>query len=221
MLQILVSDESVIERYPTPEISERCAHLAESLRGDTVRITSELGTDLTVRRGERPVHCQDGAVTFPGDWDSLGVVVCAFAPVETEANGVVVVNGPIYASPDFRFHLSMPLKLIFEHGRVVDIQGEGSELTRLCSYLDDVKDPNAYVIAHTGFGMDPRARIMGVTDVGNWESYDAGINIAIGANNIPQLHGQTACKSHVDMFVLGASMTVDDKSVIQGGTFIN
>jgi len=219
MLQVLVSEESVIGRYPTREISERCSRLAKSLEGEIVRISSDLGTDLVIRRGGRPVHYQDGAVTFPGDWDSLGVVVCAFAPIETAADGVLVVNGPVYVGPDFHFHVNEPFRMVFEAGRVVDIQGEGSEAGRLRRYLEGVNDPNAYVIAHSGFGMDPRAKILGVMDVGNWESYDAGINVAIGGNNIPQLKGHTACKTHVDTFIVGANMTVDGKPVIQDGRF--
>jgi 2,5-dihydroxypyridine 5,6-dioxygenase len=221
MLQFLVSDESIIARYPTPEISERCARLAARLQGEVVHIASDLGTDLTVRRGGRPVHYQDGAVTFPGDWDSLGVVVCAFAPVESEADGVVVVNGPVYAGPDLCYHVNTPFEMVFEGGRVVDIRGEGGDAARLRAYLEAVGDPNAYVIAHAGYGMDPRAGIQGVVDIGNWESYDGGINIAIGSNNIPQLQGRTACKSHVDAFVLGADMTVDGRPVIRNGRFVD
>lgn len=220
MLQLLVEEDSIMTRYPTPEIAARCQRLADQLKGEEIHVYSDLGTDFRTRRGGRPVHFQDGAVITPGDWDSLGVVVCAFAPPETEANGVVVVNGPLYAGPDFHFHVETPIRLTFERGRIVEIEG-GSEADRLRAHLKAVNDPNAYVIAHHGFGMDPRAKIQGIVDIGNWESYDAGINVAFGGNNIPQLQGQTACKSHIDVFVLDANMTVDGKLVIENGRFVS
>lgn len=219
MLQVLVSEESVMTRYPTPEISERSAKLATRLHGEEIRIVSDLGTDFRCRRGQRPVHFQDGAVTAPGDWDSLGVVVCAFAPLESEADGVVVVNGPLYAGPDFHFHVETPIRLVFEKGRVVEISG-GNEAVALRSYLQKMQDPNAYVIAHTGFGMDPRARIQGVVDVGNWESFDGGLNVAIGGNSIPQLRGENECKSHIDFFLLESDMIVDGKPIIKNGQWV-
>ncbi|MDQ7793146.1 MAG: hypothetical protein RDU89_01850 [bacterium] len=218
VLQVLADESSVIHRPPTPEISERSARLAARLKGQRIRITSQLGTDLRVERDDRPVHFQDGCVTHAGDWDSLGVVVAAFAPPETKAEGRVIVNGPVYLGPRLNFHVETPVVFELAGGRVVGTTGEGREAKIIARFFEESGDPNARVIAHTGFGMDPRADIWGA-DIGNWESYDGGINVAFGGNNIPQLQGRTACRVHVDTILVGATLSVDGKEVVRDGIF--
>ncbi len=218
MLQVLADENSVIHRPPAEEISSRADILAPKLSGETIHISSDLGTDFTVKRGDRPVHWQDGRVINPGDWDSLAVVVAAFAPPETEAEGVIMLNGPIYLGPNLNFHVDNPVRFIVKKGRIVEITG-GKEAKIINHYFDDFGDPNAKVIAHTGFGMDPRADIW-AADIGNWESYDGGINVAFGGNNVSQLQGKTACRSHIDMILLESSITVDGTLILENGKFI-
>ena len=219
MLQVLADENSVINRPPNEKISSRADTLARKLRGETIHIFSDLGTDFTVKRRDRPVHWQDGRVINPGDWDSLAVVVAAFAPPETEAEGVIMLNGPIYLGPRLNFHVDTPVRFDVEKGRIVEISG-GKEAKMINRYFDDFGDPKAKVIAHTGFGMDPRADIW-AADIGNWESYDGGINVAFGGNNVSQLQGKTACRSHIDMILLESNITVDGSLILKNGTFVS
>lgn len=218
MLQVLADENSIIHRPPTEEIASRAARLAEKLRGERIHISSHLGTDFTVMRKDRPVHWQDGRVVESGDWDSLAVVVAAFAPPETEAEGVIMLNGPIYLTPRLNFHVETPVRIVVEKGRIVEITG-GKEAGIINRYFEDFGDSNAKVIAHTGFGMDPRANIW-ASDIGNWESFDGGVNVAFGGNNMSQLQGKTACRSHVDMILLESSIAVDGKLILKCGEFV-
>lgn len=218
MLQVLADENSIINRPPNEEIASRADKLAPKLRGETIHIFSDLGTDFVVQRKNRPVHWQDGRVITPGDWDSLAVIVAAFAPLETEAEGLIMLNGPIYLSPRLNFHVETPVRFVVKEGRIVEVTG-GKEAQIINRYFHDFGDPNAKVIAHTGFGMDPRADIW-AADIGNWESYDGGINVAFGGNNISQLQGKTACRSHIDMILLDSSITVDGKLILNKGKFV-
>lgn len=147
MLQVLADENSIIHRPPTEEISARADILAPKLRGDTIHIYSNLGTDLTVKRQGRPVHWQDGRVINPGDWDSLAVIVAAFAPPETEAEGVIMLNGPIYLSPKLNFHVDTPVRFVIKKGRIVEVTG-GKEANIINRYFDDFGDPNEIGRAH-------------------------------------------------------------------------
>ena len=94
MLQVLVGDDSVIARPPTAKIAERetkSRALLESCK--EFRITSSLGTDIVLRRGDRPVHTQGGFVDHPGDWDSLSVCLARIRPTRGRGRWGVGVGG--------------------------------------------------------------------------------------------------------------------------------
>ena len=217
MLQVLADENSVVNRPPTVEISERAERLSSMMKGETIRITSSIGTDFTCKRGSRPIHWQDGCVKRAGEWDSLAVIVAAFAPLETEANGTVVLNGPIYMGPRLAFHVEEPIRFIVDRGCIIKIEG-GKQTEIIRQHLDGLNDSVAKIIAHTGFGMDPRADIW-ADDIGNWESYDGGINVAFGGNNINDLQGKNISSSHIDLILLNSDMTVDGTPVIRNGKF--
>ena len=218
MLQVLVGVDTVIARPPTAEIAARERISRELLeKADKFRITSDLGTDITLRRGDRPVHTQGGFVDRPGDWDSYGVFLAAFAPPETEADGVLVVDGTLFLPSDIKQTTEAPIRTRVEHGRLVDVDTSTAQGRLMSEWLAAWKDPNSYVIAHTGFGLDERAKF----EAPDSESYLAGVNVAFGANNIPQLKGQTVCKSHLDIVLRNVNVELDGKTVIEGGQFVD
>ena len=218
MLQVLVGLDTVIARPATNEIATRERISRELLeKSDKFRITSELGTDITLRRGDRPVHTQGGFVDHPGDWDSYGVFLAAFAPPETEADGILVVDGTLFLPSDIKLTTEAPIRARVERGRLVDVDTSTAQGRLMSEWLAGWNDANSYVIAHTGFGLDERAKF----EAPDSESYLAGVNIAFGANNIPQLKGQTACKSHLDIVLRKVNVELDGKAVIEGGHFVD
>jgi 2,5-dihydroxypyridine 5,6-dioxygenase len=218
MLQLLVGEDTVVARPPTEEIATR-ERMSRKLLEDSnrFRITSELGTDITLQRGDRPVHTQGGFVDHPGDWDSYGVFLAAFAPPETQAEGILVIDGTLFLPTEHKLVTETPIRTVVEAGRLVDIDVSTAQGRLLKDWLAAWKDPNSYVIAHTGFGLDERAKF----EAPDSESYLAGVNIAFGANNIPQLKGQTKCRSHVDIVLRAASVELNGIKVIDRGQFVD
>lgn len=220
MLQVLVGEDTIIRRPPEEAIKRR-EEAASGLLADcqTFRVTSSLGTDLVMERGDRPVHTQGGSVDHPGDWDSVGVCLGAFAPLEHAANGPIVFNGTLYLPSEHLIRIERPIEAEVKDGRLTNIKTDHGEAKLLDDWLTSWDDPNSYVIAHTGFGIDHRAELR-PPDPGNWESYLGGVNVAFGGNNIPQLKGKTECKSHFDAILLEATVEVDGKTVIEEGQFV-
>ena len=220
MLQVLVSDEAVVARPPEELIARREDAARAVLREcRTFRITSPYGTDIVIEHGDRPIHTQGGFVDHPGDWDSYGVCLGAFAPPEDKANGRLALHGTVYLPPQHVFMTDRPIVTEVRDGRLVAIETDHPQAQLLDEWLKSWNDPNSNIIAHTGFGIDHRARLQ-PPDPGAWESYLAGVNIAFGGNNIPQLQGKTECKSHFDVVLLNTNVDINDKRVIDSGRFV-
>jgi 2,5-dihydroxypyridine 5,6-dioxygenase len=220
MLQVFVNDETVMKRPPEDVIVRREEAARRILQEcETFRITSPYGTDIVMERGDRPVHTQGGFVDHPGDWDSFGVCLGAFAPPEDKADGPLALFGTFYLPPQHLFISEKPVQTMVEGGRITSVETDHREAQIFDEWLKSWDDPNSYVIAHTGFGIDHRAELE-PPDPGAWESYMAGVNIAFGGNNIPQLGGQTVCKSHLDVVLLDVDVDVNGKKVIENGRFV-
>jgi leucyl aminopeptidase (aminopeptidase T) len=220
MLQVLVGDDTVIARPPSELIARREGAARKILEGcQTFRVTSSYGTDISMARGDRPIHTQGGFVDRPGDWDSLGVHLAAFAPLEDQADGKLALFGTMYLPSKHLFITETPIQTVVEGGRMTHIETDHREAKLFADWMKSWDDPNSYVIAHTGFGIDERA-VLEPFDPGEWESYLAGVNIAFGGNNIPQLGGQTACKSHMDAVLLNVDVAVDGRQITEAGRFV-
>lgn len=220
MLQVLVTEKAVRDRPPTLLVRARVDAAEKIYAGcKEIRVTSDLGTDLTVRRGDRKVVPQAGCVYTPGDWDSLGLAMVNFSPPETEAEGTVVFNGSLYLIPDHKLLVSTPIHAQVEKGRLTKIRADHTEAKLLDDWFRAWNDPNSYVIAHVGFGVDPRADIYSY-DIGAWESLNGGIVVGIGSNYWVESGGQNKSLSHMDAVLFNANLCVDGKLIIERGKFV-
>lgn len=220
ILQVLVPERSIIDRPPHPDILWR-ADLAEKLTEGSreVHITSELGTDLRGERGDRPWHVQRGFVWRSGQWDSYGVCMANFAPIEESVNGVVYFNGPMILFPQYTYTTRTPIRAVVEEGRIVDIDTSHQEARVFDRWIRQFDDPNVYLVAHLGFGLDPRADLESF-DLAAWESFYGGVMVAFGANATPNLQGSHPAKGHMDGILLGADLALDGRPIIRKGEFV-
>jgi hypothetical protein len=216
MLQVLCTEDSLKSRPPDPKIIELTYKAAQLLsRCKEIRITSDLGTAIRMSRGNRPVWAQPGIVRAPGEWDSLGLSMVNFAPLEKEADGVLYLNGPIYFHPN-KFVIETPIRVEVNKGRITNIDTELAQGRALASWLASFNDPGSYVPAHVGFGTDPRAGLE-PPDPAAWEGIQGGVIVAFGANTARAYAGENSCKSHFDAVLLNANFHADDVELVDKG----
>ncbi|MCW8995518.1 MAG: aminopeptidase [Psychromonas sp.] len=121
---------------------------------DKIHITTDEGTDLILGVKERPFTGDVGVQQSLECNLPCGEVFCA--PLETEANGVVVFNASI---GDIGL-LKTSLKVHLANGRITKFESEDKELVKRISELQNI-DEDAMVIGELGIGVNPGAVITG------------------------------------------------------------
>jgi len=117
-------------------------------------ITTDAGTDILLGVAGRKFI---GDIEInPGKMGNIpcGEIYCA--PLETEANGIIVFDASI---GDIGL-LKQPLKVYVTNGRITKFESNDKELEKRIAELTDVDD-EARVIGELGIGVNPGARITG------------------------------------------------------------
>ena len=121
---------------------------------DKIHITTDEGTDLILGVKGRPFVGDVGVKQSLECNLPCGEVFCA--PLETEADGVVVFNASI---GDIGL-LEDPLKVHLTKGRITKFESDDKELMKRISELQSV-DEDSKVIGELGIGVNPGAVITG------------------------------------------------------------
>ena len=156
---------------------------------DTLRLTSTLGTDLTMKISGRNGNAATCLCRNPGDFGSPPDIEANIAPLEDSAEGVVAVDGSI---PHPRLGLlGEPVRLVVRAGQIVGIDG-GPKSAALRDLLDNAGDPAVRVLAEFGVGLNSRATLCGsmLEDEGACGTIHLGFgaNLALGGSNEAPLH---------------------------------
>jgi leucyl aminopeptidase (aminopeptidase T) len=182
--------------------------------GKNVRITSPLGTDISVRIDGRKTHSWYGLVD-PDDhmytaWPPGDAHV---STLEETAEGIAVVDGYIggMGVP------SEPLTMIFKKGKLVDLKGR--DAFKLEAILA-ASDENARVFCEVGIGTNPWQRPV----VSNGDKYTVGtFHLAIGGDATPcfggvNFDGKNFSNLHLDCLMLApVKVEVDGRELVGGG----
>lgn len=204
-------------KLPPDDANSRRARLSAKLidRGRTIHVRSAAGTDLILKKGDRKGHFQDGLLEDkPGDWDNFPSSGCSCAPLEDGANGKLVLDRGDIILP-LKHFVSDPIACEIKQGRIVSITG-GGDANLLRQWFEQWNDPNSYVIAHVGFGCDPRTEL-GAMQLMEWEAYGGGLLIAFGRNDGFFIGGANVAKSHIDFTLLNTDFDVDEKMLLENG----
>lgn len=119
-----------------------------------LHITTDAGTDIVLGIAGRKFV---GDIEInPGKMGNIpcGEIYCA--PLETEANGIIVFEASI---GDIGL-LKQPLKVYVKDGRITKFESDDKDLEKRIAELTDVDD-EARVIGELGIGVNPGARITG------------------------------------------------------------
>ncbi|MDF2628407.1 MAG: putative aminopeptidase, partial [Symbiobacteriaceae bacterium] len=115
---VLEEDLAVDCQAIAAQTAATAARLAQATQ---VRLVTEAGTDLTFSIAGRPVHQDPGALRTPGAYGNLPAGEAFVAPLETSAEGRVVIDLSLGDIP-----LDGPVTLTFQGGRAVAVQGGGA-----------------------------------------------------------------------------------------------
>lgn len=230
-------EETYMRRmFPSEALTTRTRKGAERMgRAETLRITSDAGTDLTLRKRGRKGHAQIGRVDEPGRWDNYGFGLVACAPEEDQTEGVLSFDiGDslgLFLGP-YSNLLFQPVRFIFEHGRIARV--EGSETARAYErFLERLRRTEHYHVGHIGWGTHDRAVWGGPNfTVGDWESYYGNVMVHLGHNIFDTpvansgLGGRSAPTTdwpvppHSGGVVLNHSLWLDGEQILDHGRIV-
>jgi leucyl aminopeptidase (aminopeptidase T) len=169
-----------------------------------IRITTELGTDISIITGKRVVYNDYGIIDREGDFGNLPAGEVDFSPAS--ADGVYVVDASF---PEFG-KLSSPLTFHVSNGIVTNIIGKNAD--ELKSRLDKI-GPKAYIVAELGIGTNASAKVTG--EVLEDEKVLGTCHIAIG-NNL-SYGGSNDVPVHLDGVITRPTIHVDSKKIMNKG----
>jgi 2,5-dihydroxypyridine 5,6-dioxygenase len=217
ILRMAVTEDVLRRLVPTQELRERVEAGQRIMQdGKVMRITSPGGTDLTLYKEGRDALGIYSVADKPGRWDiwPAGMVNCA--PHEDRGEGVLVLS-PGDMMLAIRQYVHEKVYLEVENGAITKITG-GMEAEVLKRWFAKFEDPNAYHVAHVGWGCEKRADWMKPGQ--DNECFYANMQIAFGANLGIYTQAQTRSRAHIDFPCLNNSYWVDDIQIQADGEFL-
>jgi 2,5-dihydroxypyridine 5,6-dioxygenase len=214
--------EHLREMFPTRRLRERVEAGGELLRAaKTLRFTSPHGTDVTYQLGDFPVVTQYGYTDTPGRWDHWPSGFLFTGGRDDGVDGTVVIAPGDILYP-FKSYVQTPIALRIEQGRIREIAGQlDADLLR--DYIEGFDDPDAYGIAHIGWGMLETARwgILATDRRGqgmHGRSFYGNVLFSTGPN--AELGGPNDTKCHVDVPMRNCSLFLDDRPIVVDGDVV-
>lgn len=122
-----------------------------------MRVTSALGTDLTVDLRGAPCGGTAGFSTKPGGVAHWPGGLCLAFPGQNAVNGRIVM-GVGDMNLTFKTYLTSPIDITVENDFITRIKGDGIDALHFREYMEAWDDRNAYGISHVGWGMNRGAR---------------------------------------------------------------
>ncbi|MBI4276857.1 MAG: aminopeptidase [Armatimonadetes bacterium] len=209
--EILMEGATAEQYREMQALAERLHRLWDE--GETVRVTSPLGMDLTATIRDRLSFYITGTlVPHP----LSGFMRCGFpdgecgiAPVEGTCNGMAVFD----SSMDGLGALEEPLRFTVEQSRVVHIAG-GRQARQLQDLLRQHGDENSlYFPAEISIGLNPALRFVGKPRMD--KKARGGVHMAIGNNLMDG--GVVDSRTHLDAIARNCSLWIDGRLVVEHG----
>lgn len=207
----LIKDRAIrgVERYKTAK---------------TIHLTSADGTDLTMSKGDRLASNQYGMADETGRWDHWGTGLVCTTVEEDTVEGLLVFSPGDVLFP-FERYVTTPLKIYFEKGMAVRIEG-GREATMLRGYLDDRGDDGARRLSHVGWGVEHRANwetlsMRGWDNAGGVETRSCYGNVLLAIGENRDLGGKNASRLHIDMAFRLTRLEIDGQPIVDCCKFLD
>ncbi|MEM2136678.1 MAG: aminopeptidase [Candidatus Methanomethylicia archaeon] len=191
------------------EVYSYAKKLAEFMRGERIKVTTKLGTNIEANVKGSRVIIEAGFAIKPGESAAFSDGEVSYTPIEGTANGIVIVDGPIaYMGKPIE-----PIKIVVKDGRVVEVTG-GKEAEKLLEMIRNT--PNLDNFAEFGIGVNKNARL---NDYWQEEKKAYGnLHIALGDNIY--YGGKVKCDIHMDLVVYKPRVEIDGKVIVENGRLV-
>jgi leucyl aminopeptidase (aminopeptidase T) len=203
MIRCLNADYEAIAKR-----SKKLAMVLES--GNEIHVTSPVGTDIRMLRGDRRAIPNTGLYHNAGEGGNLPAGETYFAPVEGSSQGIVVFEGAVAGIGKIK----KPIRLVVKDGIAVEITG-GDEAQKLNDLLNPLGEAGRN-IAELGIGTNDQAKITGV--ILEDEKVMGTVHIALGDNI--SMGGKVAVPSHLDGLILQPTVYVDGRMIMDAGRLL-
>ena len=172
-----------------------------------MNITTPAGTDIRAPIASDHVIVECGFATEPGQEAAFSDGEVSSRPLETTAEGVIVVDGPIcyVGVPD------SPITVRVSQGKVTSVEGDSLQAEQLRHIVQTIE--NADNIAEFGVGLNPCSLHNG--DFEEEKKARGLVHIAIGDNVF--YGGHTRSAVHMDMVLYRPTVHLDDRVIVEEG----
>ncbi|MEA9391256.1 2,5-dihydroxypyridine 5,6-dioxygenase [Acerihabitans sp. TG2] len=183
-------------------------------------VVSDAGTDFHCELGEYPVLTQHGFSDLPGKWDHWPSCFVATWPNEKTSQGRIVMDTGDIILP-FKRYLRSPVTLTIEEGYIRRIDG-GYDAEFMREFIDSFNDPQAYAMAHVGWGLMTRAHwtTLGLYDKEATIGMDARAfagNFLFSSGPNTEAGGLRDTPCHLDIPLRNCSLSLDGVAMTQRG----
>jgi len=181
------------------------------MTGNTIEVSTPKGTNLKAKIGNAPPFIEAGFATEPGEEAAFSDGEVSQGPLEGTAEGVVIVDGPIA----YIGQPGTPLKLYFERGRLVKIDGDEAGAVQLRDIINRVKDSDNF--AEIGIGLNPNCLRNGKFE--EEKKRLGNVHMALGRNT-GAYGGTVAAMIHLDMVIYDATVRTDKVTLLSDGKLV-
>jgi leucyl aminopeptidase (aminopeptidase T) len=226
LIETLLRTVGAVDLHALRKEADRLAELFTA--ANTVRITSEEGTDLTIDAAGLRADPNDGFLWDPDkeDWKASWALLPPAQPgllIPTgRTNGTLAVDGFILYEPSYDHETPLtPLLLHVKDGWIEGIEGNPLTSNRLRGWLDSwAPDHTPYHgPVHCNVGINPRAML---TQHQEFERLRGTITFGWGDNSalFSLMHSDEPTVTspvHWDCMILRPTLQLDDRVVIERG----
>ncbi|MDX3907652.1 MAG: 2,5-dihydroxypyridine 5,6-dioxygenase [Pigmentiphaga sp.] len=189
----------------------------------TLRFTNEAGTDITYELGQYKPIVQYGFTDEPGRWDHFPGVFAYTWPNEGRSNGKIVLREGDIIFP-FKDFVRSEIHITVKDGFIQNIEG-GFDAMHLKHFFEAWNDPDAYAMAHVGWGLDEMALWNGISLIDkesaigqDGRAFYGNVLWSTGPNT--DVGGTRDTPAHLDIVMKGASLYLDGEPMVLNGDVI-